>query len=82
MSKKEVNNKWLKQKQYAIMEVKKWINSLPKTNLEKIAFSAGSNYFTPNQVLEEIKNETKHGKRIIQLFEIMRLDLLKRKESK
>ena len=64
-------------KKVAQNDVKTWLDKIPAGDRDKPIIAVGNRTFTPNQVLEEVNNDTEHGKAFQKMLERLRMKVSK-----
>ena len=69
------------EKELALAELRPWIESLSREELNAPCFVIGPKTFTPRQIIREIERATEDGRTIVRMMTEHRLELAKREEE-
>jgi len=68
--------------EYTFNELKKWLNSLPKTRLNEVAVIAGEQTFTPIELMEAVKDKKNpYGRMLVSMFNNYKIEIEKKQKK-
>jgi hypothetical protein len=66
-------------KKLAIDEINSWIKAMPAEKRKQVVAAVGTKSFTPEELLKEIEEDTEYGKKLVQMFNRLRVEVSKKR---